>query len=116
MQKQGVLLTASALLGVSVVSIVTFTSIATLTRRLVFATICFSIAIPALAASIYQISDRLSPSVAVGSSYVYMYLAGIFSAILGIAALFFHLNIWAGVVFALSSVTALAISIISIKE
>lgn len=114
--KQNVFLIASGLTGVSVVSIITFTTLPVLNKRLTFATFCFSFAVPMLSISIYHVSGGSNQMVEVGGSYAAMFITGVFAALAGISALFFHLNLWAGVSFLSVGLVAVLASMFTIKE
>lgn len=109
--RQTVLLVASGLIGASLVCVITFTTVAVLDYRLLVATFCFAVAIPTLAASILLVTDEsFAVPIREPNSYLGLLLVGIFSAIIGIGAMFFHLNIWAGLTFSIAIVAALAVS------
>jgi hypothetical protein len=97
--KPTALLAASGLIGVSIVSIVTFTTVSVLTRRLLTATWCFAIAIPMLAACIFLLESKIRAM----RAFIAFQLVGMVLAFAGVVAVFFQVNIWAGFAFLLAS-------------
>jgi hypothetical protein len=104
--KPSALLAASGLIGVSVVSIVTFTTLAVLTRLLLTATWCFAAAIPILAACIFLLENKIKAM----RAYIVLYLVGSVLALSGIMVVFFQINKLAGIIFSLSALIVIVAS------
>ena len=108
LRKHNILLVSSGLVGVAVVSILTFITLPQLTYRLRFAIFCFSVAIPALTASIVLVRDEKNEPIEAKASHALVFFTGTLIGFAGIAAIFFHLSIWAGIVFLICSVVSAA--------
>jgi hypothetical protein len=102
---------SSALAGVAVIAIVQLASVSSLSTSLLIAVLCFSISLPFLTATLFIIAhldDR--PSMSATSYYATLAFAGHGLSLTGIAALFFHFHYAAGVMFIITSVTAIALA------
>src|SRR5689334_15998552 len=104
--KQNSLLGASALIGVSVVSVLAFVSLPTMSWPLLFATFCFSISIPALGSYIFMISGETEP-IPFDVPFMILLIGGCLSSLVGFGAIVFHLHRTAGYVFIASVVLTL---------
>ncbi len=105
-------ITCGALIGLALIAIVEMLSLPVLDIPLKMSVFSFAISIPVLSAVILcMINDSVFNQKPHGEGIHRAWFFGVFMSFLGIAGLFFHLSLFAGLLFVVLSLTALCMTV-----